>query len=448
MENKEIEIQEDNPFKNDVLKREIIAENLEQIIDSAHGSMVLSIDARWGNGKTTFIKMWKKRIDGAKKYETIYFNAWENDDSEDPLLSLIGEIEGNLNKNKGKYDEMLEKIKEYGAPLLKKAVSTVIKVETVGMVDVENLLTPKEDLSKFGQYKKEKEARTEFKTALEEYQKTKKKKIIFFIDELDRCRPTFAIETLEKIKHLFNIDDFIFILSLDKQQLSYSIKTLYGQEMDAVGYLRRFIDLEFILPEPQREDYIEFLLERHNIKNDNTAYFTTYLKHFINFYKLSLRDIDKLFNYLELIIPSVFPNILDHNSGLLKLETFGVIYALFPVLKIKDVELYKKFVNRECVTNTDKAKIINATPINGESSKISFSGDTKVRKNYYQMIIQNIIVLNNKLKSDVKRSDMHPSYVEAIGRPRFDLNELLDENEKTFKFIGQLEFVDSFVVPE
>jgi predicted KAP-like P-loop ATPase len=62
------------------------------------------------------------------------------------------------------------------------------------------------------------------------------------VDELDRCRPTYAIQTLELVKHLFNVPGLIFIFALDIEQLSHSVQTVYGQNMDAQGYLCRFFD--------------------------------------------------------------------------------------------------------------------------------------------------------------------------------------------------------------
>lgn len=67
---------------------------------------------------------------------------------------------------------------------------------------------------------------------------------MFFIDELDRCRPTFAIELLERIKHLFDIQNIVFVLSIDKEQLEASTAAAYGSAINAPEYLRRFIDLE------------------------------------------------------------------------------------------------------------------------------------------------------------------------------------------------------------
>ena len=135
-----------------------------------------------------------------------------------------------------------------------------VKVGTAGVLDLDkvNLGDYTEDTildlaGKLGEFSiKEivasKSIRTKFKEVMSEYQKENGKKIIFFIDELDRCRPTFAIELLEVIKHLFNIDNCIFIISIDKEQLSHSVSTIYGQNMDTIGYLRRFFDLDYRLP--------------------------------------------------------------------------------------------------------------------------------------------------------------------------------------------------------
>ena len=67
----------DKPFANDKFGLEIIADNLEKIIRASSGNLVLSIDASWGKGKTTFIQMWEKKLRLSGKYKTLYFNAWE-----------------------------------------------------------------------------------------------------------------------------------------------------------------------------------------------------------------------------------------------------------------------------------------------------------------------------------------------------------------------------------
>ena len=438
----------DNPFQNDKLDRKNIAENLENIIDSINGSVVLSIDASWGNGKTTFIKMWKQKIDNEAKYKAIYFNAWENDDCEDPLLALINEIT-ELLKTKEENSKIIDGIKKYGKPLLKKAIPTMLKIATSGAIDFSEVGLQGEkkylvdlagQLGEFDAYNEQKASRENFKKMLSELQAKENRKIIFFIDELDRCRPTFAVETLEKIKHLFNIDNFIFILSLDRRQLSCSVRTLYGQEIDAIGYLRRFIDIEFMLPEPNRMDYTDLLIDKYHFKNKNSRYFEYYLKSVIDAYNLSLRDIEKLFHYLNLLMPGtiIFKSV-EQNYKNIYLDVLGVIYSLLPVLKIKNPELYKKFLNREII---DKKEIIIINiPENDEETVY-----------YYNDIISKLVILNNHLKTGtkhiVKESFFAGRADDFFNGRTFDLQSLLSDNRSEFAFVRQFEFVNKFIMPE
>lgn len=85
---------------------------------------------------------------------------------------------------------------------------------------------------------------------------------IFIIDELDRCRPNYAVLLLEQIKHFFSVPNIIFILSIDKIQLGNAICGVYGSEkIDTNEYLRRFIDIEYCIPEPDKEKFIFYLYE-------------------------------------------------------------------------------------------------------------------------------------------------------------------------------------------
>lgn len=76
------------------------------------------------------------------------------------------------------------------------------------------------------------------------------------IDELDRCRPSYAVELLEIAKHIFAADRIVFVLAINRDQLAHAVKALYGIEFDAEAYLRRFFDLDFHLPVPELDDFI------------------------------------------------------------------------------------------------------------------------------------------------------------------------------------------------
>ncbi|EIF6296136.1 hypothetical protein LFJ66_000884 [Clostridium perfringens] len=204
-------------------------------------------------------------------FETIYFNAWESDYSNDALLSLICQINKSISKTLENNKTLLEKHKEKFKNIGKIAGTIALKYATSEVVDstewnenFEKGLTEFSDKigsSIFKQHSIQKDAKYLLKKNLIEYQKLINKKIIIFIDELDRCKPTYSIEILETIKHLFNLENYVFITSLDKEQLSYSIKTVYGQDMDSDGYLRRFFDLEYTLSISATGYYIDIRLK-------------------------------------------------------------------------------------------------------------------------------------------------------------------------------------------
>jgi hypothetical protein len=81
--------------------------------------------------------------------------------------------------------------------------------------------------------------------------------LFIFIDELDRCRPDYAIRLLEGIKHLFDAKNVCFVVSTNMTQLSESVKAVYGSGFEAYRYLKRFFAFEYMLPEP---DYDAFAL--------------------------------------------------------------------------------------------------------------------------------------------------------------------------------------------
>ena len=87
------------------------------------------------------------------------------------------------------------------------------------------------------------------------------RRIIVIIDELDRCRPDYAIRFLETIKHVFEVEQVTFLLAVDKVQLINSLKGVYGNDFDAEQYLERFGDIWLNLPDTPRSEFIASVLE-------------------------------------------------------------------------------------------------------------------------------------------------------------------------------------------
>jgi hypothetical protein len=104
----------------------------------------------------------------------------------------------------------------------------------------------------------------DFQKALSEFVDTIEgdKPIIFLVDELDRCRPDYAVSLLEQIKHLFSVPKIVFVLAIDKEQLGHAIRGVYGSDrLNADEYLRRFIDLEYKIPRPDTREFVSYLYD-------------------------------------------------------------------------------------------------------------------------------------------------------------------------------------------
>ena len=268
----DIEIPADSPFKNCKLGRKQYAETLTKLLGNYNEGFVLAINSKWGTGKTTFVKMWEKQLQ-LEDYKTLYFNAWSNDFEPNPLISIISEFDSIAKtSSKGTFKKLVKS----GAIIAKNVMPQLLKAFLSRYINSDIALNLTENISKsateifedeIDNYAKKKEGLAEFKKCLTNFinENTDEKPLVFFIDELDRCRPNYAVELLEQIKHLFLVPKIVFILSIDKEQLGNAVRGVYGSDrIDADEYLRRFIDLEYSIPEPKTRDFCNYLFSYFN----------------------------------------------------------------------------------------------------------------------------------------------------------------------------------------
>jgi len=265
----EIEIESGKPFANCKLGREKYANILTDIANAYSNGFVLAINNKWGTGKTTFVRMWQQDLKD-KEYQTVYFNAWENDFENNPLTALMGELKTLTKKStEPKFKSTLKKaatLSKHIAPIVAQAIADryintkeikeAIVGVTRGLSDVfEN------DVN---EYAKKKKSIAEFRTSLSDFIENtyQDKPVIFIVDELDRCRPDYAVSILEQIKHFFSVPNIVFVLSIDKEQLGNAVRGVYGSDkIDADEYLRRFIDIEYSIPEPGNDIFYKYLYD-------------------------------------------------------------------------------------------------------------------------------------------------------------------------------------------
>lgn len=282
---------------------------------------VLNIDSQWGYGKTFFLNRWKSDLE-EKKHIVLYYDAWQNDFSKDPLLSFLSEITNQLLKkidsnaagNAHRVKEFKTKARKLATAsagiLSKKAVSALILglltgVPSTRLFDGFDFEEENSDEAKTNDSVKEERAAEKIADELSSQlsndifdKENSRKKIIqefkgslsniieciktegqtlpvfIFIDELDRCRPNFTIDIIECVKHIFSVNHLFFVFATDGDQLQATLEKCYGQKFDAEIYFKKIFDREIQLREPDNKSFADFLEGKYlkSVQNHNIAY--------------------------------------------------------------------------------------------------------------------------------------------------------------------------------
>lgn len=366
MEKYSLEPTEENiisSIKNDATGRNQALYLFLKMLSEQDGPWSVAIDAQWGYGKTFFVKQVQYLIDGINQgekiedlaadnlgtdikldtnklqYNTVYFDAWEHDNDDDPILSLTNEI---AQTKWVMTDELFKLAFEVCRVGLKLATNIDIKKISESFNDWKNF----EDWKNFQKSKKDRQ--DGFTEALNKLITKSGKKIIFFIDELDRCKPTYAIKLLERVKHYFGNENITFVVSMNINELQKTVRRYYGEEYDGEHYLYRFFDIFLELPAPNLKNYYKMLSENKDFSIDRTFY-GSYCNYLVSRFDFSLRDLNQ-FLLLSNSATFVFRKKLEISDLCTQSEKFtnAVYIFLLPymiALRMFSIEAYNSFVN-------------------------------------------------------------------------------------------------------
>lgn len=321
-------IDHNNPFNGDLLGREAFANTLMEKFKTLQHGKVIAIDAKWGEGKTWFGERFQVLLEN-EGFKTCWIDTFENDHFDDPFLLISAEIyklikdNSQDNSDKDFPAQFMDALK----PLAKTVgvageilVNTAMKHLTGTSDGIEKITEAFAKQSgewieaQIKNYGEKDKSLTAFKEVLEKFCTLQKNKpVIIFVDELDRCKPTFALAFLERLKHYFNIPNLVFVLLLNQKSLCDTIKKTYGQEIDADEYLQKFISITTSFPvkfdsHPERSDKSEIIrhlvgvyFEESNAAERNMIIST--LEEFCQnpYITISNRDIHKILSRIWLL---------------------------------------------------------------------------------------------------------------------------------------------------
>ena len=336
----------------DEFKRKPIAENIIRLLTSPIDLSPMVIDGGWGTGKTEFCqKLIRLMQEQYSNYQPVYIDAFRSDHSGEPLLALLAEIikactpEDTGEQPSEQRKNITRKVAKAAGFVMKTvakaAVGHVLKQNTDDLAEgLQQIMNDGQDADSLAetvtdaaatiashtidatveallkeQIEAEKNLET-LKTCLKEL--AAEKPIILFIDELDRCRPDYAVDMLEVIKHVFDVENVKVVLVTNTKQLRAAINHRYGVEVDAQKYLDKFLKYSFALPdkvvarfEEERAlvavEYFKQLVRNSRMGNElqgliqeNEIIIHFIREDIIGRDDLSLRETERLVRFLEL----------------------------------------------------------------------------------------------------------------------------------------------------
>lgn len=328
-------INSDEPFSNDYLNRKSVYDALKVLISykADDTSLVISLSDNWGVGKTTFVKRAEAQFNN-EDFPCLYIDAFKHDYSNDAFMPIAGAIlefvKNHNRNNKPLYRKLMASLKNVFIETTPVLAKMAVKVATVNVIETKDLdlsilKDVKDDISsglsnylgkvvseKLSSYKKEADTVNKLQSLLQNLSEGLgfEYPLIVILDELDRCRPSFSVEILEKIKHFFSVPNIVFILVMNKQQMESSIKHIYGADIDAKTYLQKFITVDMGLPTQINtqiatiEAYTQELYEKYLeeiITYGDTQEIKNYVIGLAKFFQLSLRQVEKVFVNFTLV---------------------------------------------------------------------------------------------------------------------------------------------------
>ncbi len=345
-------------LERDLLDRNRDIAMLYGFLQQCDYSSSISVDGLWGSGKTFFVKQTdlvinalnpmskfdeheKKRIcsniqiKGSEEASilSIYYDAWENDADSNPLYSLVFSICKELGI---KYD-----FKDDFSFL--KTAACILDIATGR--DFKNTSELFKSENPLVEFSKEKDIQTKLHDFFSEILIERGNRLIIFVDELDRCRPDFAVELLESVKHYMDDERITFVFSINKQELQHTIKKYYGEGFNACRYLDRFFDFQVVLPPINNDNFIDFIPSM----NSFNAILKESCKRIIEVNGFQMRE---TFHFLQKVDIAVARATEKFFSGTISPLHKRVVMLLYIVpvligLQMTDKTRYEKFIMGE-----------------------------------------------------------------------------------------------------
>ncbi|QLY81902.1 KAP family P-loop NTPase fold protein [Clostridium intestinale] len=353
--NKPYELNKDNDLFGTYYKAEAILNVLDNTNSYLESNNIIALYGAWGSGKTSVMDHINRET---KKYKCIIFEAWRYENDVDLALSLFELIADKIEIEDSTFIKVIKEVKLsaktlfcFGKNLILNAEASVFGIKlSLGKSGKDSINEMHDSVSKTSYYSAVNKFNSAFKKLLENYSEKLDKKILIFVDDLDRCEPSKVLDLLSAIKHFFSESKkVVYFCAIDKNAVSQSINVRYNKVITAEEYLEKIFDISFSMPEECNmhtvvKDFYSRIYEEKDIKDINFNLLGDFLKD-INF--TNPRKIKKIFN--KFILLKDLCNSIGKNREMQKSveymnrkDEFYVILVLYLIILF---EFYKPIFN-------------------------------------------------------------------------------------------------------
>lgn len=292
-----------------------LAKDLTSLVMEQNNPVTICLNGDWGTGKTFFLSRLVEQYKLAGR-SALYYDAWKDDFSRDPLVAILSNLSdsGIAKKHiRSVWKAAKPVVASVGLGMAKRSLKEKLCLDISELTLSDAVQASEKAADAFEEYRSlvslTDSLRQRLTIMADDNWKKTHAPLLIVIDELDRCRPSFAMELLERIKYLFGVKRIVFIVGTNRQQLEYSIKAIYG-EIDATEYLNRFFDLNLSIPQIREYTYLDILWRRLNVgemhfRDGKTLIFDDKFKKvllkFMTLAGLTLRQIEHCVRVLPLV---------------------------------------------------------------------------------------------------------------------------------------------------
>jgi hypothetical protein len=305
-----------------------------EIIEHSKAQFAIGIFGDWGSGKTTLMRAIQRQLATRDDIVTVWFNAWRYEKEPHLIVPLLDTLREELlaraeSPQLSPADAGLARRVAAAVGRAGKALLAGVTL-SAGLPGLGVTLEPGRVLADLQPEPREAEEALSFyhvgfnllRGAIDEFSQQGARRVVVFVDDLDRCLPENALDVLESMKLFFDMEGFIFVVGLDQSVVERAVAIKYpltdstGDQVEGRAYVKKVFQVPFALPRigtDQLQEYLEILIGGADVPWEQRTDFDVNVRRHLEFLpgedSVNPREVKRLVNAYTLQLKMLSPRV-------------------------------------------------------------------------------------------------------------------------------------------